>query len=97
MHISFTSRVCVMIEPFEDTAPSAPELTDYDKAHVKLYTRLLDAAADGADWKEAVQVLFGLDPAREPERCRRVHDSHLTRAHWMTHTGYRHLLRQARS
>jgi hypothetical protein len=42
-----------------------------------------------------VRVLFDLDPAREPERCRRIHDSHLERARWMTHTGYRHLLRQA--
>ena len=84
-----------MIEPFEEIAPSGQELTDYDKSHAKLYMRLLDAAADGAHWEEAVQVLFGLDPAREPERCRRLHESHLTRAHWMTHTGYRHLLRQA--
>ncbi|MBZ7921524.1 DUF2285 domain-containing protein [Ensifer adhaerens] len=85
-----------MIEPFEDTAPSAPELTEYDRSHIKLYMRLLDAAADGADWTEAVRVLFGLDPVRETERCKRVHDSHLTRAHWMAHTGYRKLLRQTR-
>lgn len=83
-----------MIETFEDTAPAGQELTAYDKAHVKLYARLLDADADGADWAEAVQVLFGLDPARDPDRCRLIHDSHLARARWMTHTGYRHLLRQ---
>lgn len=82
-----------MIDLFEDTAPSGAELTAYDRAHVKLYMRLLDSAADGADWREAVQVLFGIDPAREPERARHVHDSHLERARWMTHTGYRHLLR----
>ncbi len=84
-----------MITEFDDIAPSGQELTDYDRSHVKLYMRLLDAAADGAHWEEAVQVLFGLDPAREPERCQRIHDSHLARAHWMTHTGYQHLLRQA--
>ncbi|AZI35854.1 hypothetical protein NT2_10_00110 [Caenibius tardaugens NBRC 16725] len=84
-----------MIETFEDIAPAGQELTAYDKAHVKLYMRLLDAAAEGADWTEAVEVLFGLDPASDPERCRRIHDSHLDRARWMTHTGYRHLLRQA--
>jgi len=82
-----------MIEPFEDIAPSAQEITEYDKAHIKLYARLLDAEADGAHWQEAVQVLFGLDPAREPERCLKVHTSHLARAHWMTSTGFRHLLR----
>ena len=55
-----------MIEPFQDIAPSGQYLTDYDKSHVKLYMRLLDAAADGAHWEEAVRVLFGLDPALEP-------------------------------
>jgi hypothetical protein len=30
--------------------------------HMALYLRLLDAARDGADWREAVQILFGLDP-----------------------------------
>jgi len=85
-----------MTEPFDDTAPSGPELTGYDQAHIKLYMRLLDAAADGADWREAVQVLFGIDPAREPDRARQVHDSHLARAQWMAGSGYRHLLRQPR-
>ncbi|PVE22731.1 DUF2285 domain-containing protein [Microvirga sp. KLBC 81] len=84
-----------MIEPFDDAAPTVSELTDYDRAHIKLYMRLLDAAADGADWQEAVAVLFGIDPAREPDRARRVHESHLARARWMTHTGYRHLLRRS--
>jgi len=84
-----------MIEPFDDAAPDVEELTAYDRTHIKLYMRLLDAAADGADWTEAVEVLFGLDPRVEPERARRVHDSHLARAKWMTQTGYRHLLWQS--
>jgi hypothetical protein len=95
MQQSRINRACTMIETFEDTAPAGQELTAYDMAHVKLYARLLDADADGADWTEAVQVLFGLDPVRDPERCRRIHDSHLARARWMTHTGYKHLLRQS--
>lgn len=81
-----------MIDPFEDTAPSGNELTAYDRAHVKLYMRLLDATADGADWREVVQVLFGIAPDAEPDRAKHVHDTHLARAQWMTHTGYRHLL-----
>jgi hypothetical protein len=36
-------------------------------------------------------ILFGIDPAAEPERARRVHDSHLDRARWMTQHGYREL------
>lgn len=53
-----SNRACIMIETFADTAPAGQELTAYDKAHVKLYARLLDADADGADWTEAVQILF---------------------------------------
>ena len=74
---------------FCDEAPKGELLTEYDRAHVKLYCRLLDAEADGADWEEAVEVLFGIDPAAEPERARKVHSSHLARAHWMTEHGYK--------
>lgn len=83
-----------MTKTFDDVAPSGDTLTEYDRTHVKLYMRLLDASADGADWREAVAVLFGIDSAVEPERARGVHDSHLARARWMTTTGYKHLLRQ---
>ena len=82
-----------MIDPFEDVAPSGDELTAYDRAHVKLYMRLLDATADGADWREAVQVIFGIDSEVEPDRAKHVHDTHLARAQWMTLSGYRQLLR----
>ncbi|OYZ87748.1 MAG: DUF2285 domain-containing protein [Xanthobacter sp. 17-67-6] len=69
-------------------------MTDYDRAHIKLYARLLDASADGADWQEAVSVLFGIDPVREPERARHVHDSHLVRAQWIASSGYKDLLQR---
>ncbi|WP_010336147.1 DNA -binding domain-containing protein [Sphingobium yanoikuyae] len=80
--------------PFDDIAPVSDELTEYDRAHIKLYMRLLDAADDGAEWTEAVNILFGIDPALEPVRARQVHDSHLARARWMTQSGYRQLLRR---
>jgi len=79
---------------FDDIAPVSDELTEYDRAHIKLYMRLLDAADDGAEWTEAVNVLFGIDPVQEPGRARRVHDSHLARARWMTKSGYRQLLQR---
>lgn len=82
-------------QTFADEPPSGEKLTSYDRAHMKLYMRLLDAARDGADWREAVHVLFGLDPERDPERCRRIHDAHLARAHWMTELGYRELVRES--
>ena len=79
--------------PFLDAPPISQTLTTYDREHMALYLRLLDSARDGACWKEAVQILFGLDPAHDPRRCRHVHDTHLARARWMTEQGYRELAR----
>lgn len=77
---------------FLDEPPQGQNLTTYDREHMILYLRLLDAHRDGADWHEAVQILFGFDPEAEPDRCRKVHASHLARAQWMTEHGYRDLL-----
>ena len=77
---------------FLDAPPESAALTDYDRTHVTLYMRLLDAHADSADWREVVSVLFSLDPSSDPDRARRIHDSHLARAQWMTEHGYRQLL-----
>lgn len=80
---------------FLDEPPVSQTLTAYDREHMVLYLRLLDSARDGADWREAAQILFGLDPAHDPQRCRHVHDAHLARARWMTEHGYRELIRSA--
>lgn len=77
---------------FFDEPPASQTLTAYDREHMALYLRLLDSARDGADWREAVQILFGLDPACDPLRSRHVHDTHLARARWMTEHGYRELI-----
>ncbi|WP_375551404.1 DNA -binding domain-containing protein [Rhodophyticola porphyridii] len=79
---------------FEEEPPASHTLTEYDRTHLKTYLRLLDAEADGADWQEVVHVLFGLNPAADPDRARHMHDTHLARARWMTEHGYRHLLRE---
>ncbi len=80
---------------FADQPPQSASMTDYDRQHLALYVRLLDAAEEGAEWTEVVRVIFGLDPKQDAERARRVHDSHLARARWMTEHGYRDLLRSA--
>lgn len=80
------------VTAFNDQAPDAPHVTEYDERHHRIYWRLLDAAAENADWREAVRIIFGIDPTDEPERARLVYDSHLTRARWMAETGYRHYL-----
>jgi hypothetical protein len=81
------------IGEFQDRPPDAAGLTAYDQRHMPAYLRLLDAADEGADWREVVQIIFGIDPAREPKRARTIYDSHLARARWMTQSGYRHLLK----
>jgi hypothetical protein len=76
-----------------DTAPTDEMLTPYDHEHAIMYLRLLDADAEGADWREIAQIVLHIDPEREPSRARRAYESNLARAKWMTQRGYRHLLR----
>jgi hypothetical protein len=76
-----------------DTAPSDSVLTVYDEEHVITYLRLLDADAQGADWREVARIVLHIDPEQESERARRAFDCHLSRAKWMAEQGYRHLLR----
>jgi len=77
---------------FNDRAPDTPHVTEYDERHHRTYWRLLDAEAENADWREAVRIIFAIDPVAECERARLVYDSHLARARWMTEIGYRHYL-----
>ena len=76
-----------------DVAPTDPTLTPYDEQHLIVYLRLLDADAEGVDWREVAKIVLKINTNREPERARRAYDSHLARAKWMTEHGYRHLLR----
>ncbi|ETI60087.1 hypothetical protein C100_19925 [Sphingobium sp. C100] len=79
-------------DDFLDQPPAGAALTAYDEAHLKLYVRLLDADAEKADWREVVEVLFGLDAKAEPERAQRIYTSHLDRAKLMTKSGFCELL-----
>jgi hypothetical protein len=77
---------------FLDQPPAGAALTAYDEAHLKLYIRLLDADAAGADWREVVELLFGLDASVDADRALQVYASHLDRAKWMTESGFCQLL-----
>jgi Uncharacterized conserved protein (DUF2285) len=88
-----STRTMTITAAFEDRPPESAQLTAYDERHFATYLRLLDADEEGADWREAVRIIFGLDPDHEPERARIVHDTHLARARWMTQAGYRGFLR----
>ncbi|WP_128970584.1 DNA -binding domain-containing protein [Bradyrhizobium tropiciagri] len=76
-----------------DIAPASATLTTYDEQHLRIYLRLLDADADGADWRQITQVVLRIDPDQEPDRARKAFESHLARAKWMSEFGYRRLLR----
>ena len=53
-----------------DEVPWSDRITPYDKQHHVTYMRLLDAAAEGANWQEFSQIVLHRDPATEPERTR---------------------------
>jgi hypothetical protein len=76
-----------------DTAPADPSLTGYDKQHLAIYLRLLDADTEHADWRDVAKIVLRIDPDREPERARSAFDTHLARAKWMIERGYAHILR----
>ena len=78
--------------PILDQAPTTDKLTDYDRLHLITYIRLLDADADGIPWEEASRLILHIDPDTEPKRAKYAHQSHLSRAQWMTRVGYRHIL-----
>lgn len=74
-----------------DTAPNGPTLTVYDEHHAVTYIRMLDAEKDGADWRDASQIVLRIDPEREPDR----HAAHsIARAKWAARYGYRQLLQR---
>lgn len=77
---------------FLDQPPGGAALTSYDRSHLKLYLRLLDADAAGSHWQDVVETLFGISPSAESDRAARVHAMHLARAKWMTQNGFCELL-----
>lgn len=79
-----------------DGVPWSDDITPYDEAHFITYIRLLDAQAEQADWRAVARIVLHRDPAAEPDRTRRCWEEHLKRAKWMTESGYRQLLLNAR-
>ena len=89
-------RVKPELDPdVDDLAPMEPSVTLYDEAHFVTYLRLLDAKAEGADWKEVAWIVLHRDPASDEIRTRRCWQSHLERAQWLSREGYRKILEQA--
>ena len=77
---------------FAEEPPLTDRVNSYDECHLVTYLRLLDADREGASWQEAVRIIFDIDPEADPDRAKRMYDTHLARARWMTVAGYKHLL-----
>ncbi len=73
-----------------DDISFADVITSYDEEHFITYARLLDAEAEGADWRDVSRIVLHRDP--DAEGSRRCWEVHVKRARWMTEHGYRHLL-----
>jgi hypothetical protein len=48
------------IQTLPIAAPTDPVLTPYDHEHLVTYMRLLDADADGADWRDVSRIVLHL-------------------------------------
>ena len=59
-------------------------MTQYDIEYAVVYARLLDADAEGADWREVSKIVLHIDPETDLARAQLAHQSHLARAKWMT-------------
>ncbi|WFU53632.1 DUF2285 domain-containing protein [Bradyrhizobium pachyrhizi] len=77
-----------------DQAPADDILTPYDRKHAVTYMRMLDAEAEDADWREVTEIVLHIDPQREPTRARQAYETHLARAKWVSHYGYKLLLQR---
>ena len=89
-------RTPVELDPdVDDEAPTGDGITPYDEQHYVTYLRLLDAKAEGADWREVARIVLHRDPVREKERTYRCWQSHLARAQWLSREGYRRILEKA--
>jgi hypothetical protein len=78
---------------FLDEPPVDARLTEYDRAHLPTYLRLLDAETEGAPWEEVANIIFGIDAQTDPARAEQMYKNHLARARWMTENGFRDLIR----
>src|SRR2546430_14037040 len=63
-----------------DLAPADPAVTTYDEEHIVTYLRLLDADAEGADWRDASRTPLHIGPDRAADPARRAFGRPLTPA-----------------
>ena len=80
------------IPSIADQLPWSEDITPYDESHFVIYLRLLDAEAAGATVTDMAREILRIEP-RTADQTRRIVESHLCRARWMTEKGYSRLVR----
>lgn len=94
----YGNQISTMVEnEFQTCPPNSEALTEYDEQHLVTYLRLLDADKEGADWKEVVSIIFGVDTENDSEQSEKIYHSHLARAKWVAQSGFAHLLNKHRT
>src|ERR1700689_2213334 len=71
--------------PVADAAPSASEITNYDRRHLVTYVRLLDAVRNGADEETIVRDVLKSAPGTSPERNGRFGVGHAENRPFVLH------------
>ncbi len=66
-----------------------------DREMMKTYLRLLDADREQADWREAAEIILGLDVERDPEGSHAVFEKSLKEALRLQDHGYLGLIRSS--
>jgi hypothetical protein len=74
-----------------ETVPSGDLVTDYDRAHLQLYIRLLDARSAGTSSDDMCRLILEIDPTSDRDRAQKLLASHLERADWMSSVGFRQI------
>jgi hypothetical protein len=75
-----------------DRPPDSATVTDFDRQNLKAYLRILDAASEGAHWRDVAAAVLHLDVGSDAEHARQIYDAFARRARWMSDNGFRHLL-----
>jgi len=74
-----------------EAAPTGDVVTDYDRAHLQLYIRLLDARSAGKSSDDMCRFVLEIDPDGDPDGAHKLLKSHLERAAWMSSIGFRQI------
>jgi hypothetical protein len=74
-----------------EAAPTGGAVTDYDRAHLQFYIRLLDARSAGMSSDDMCRFVLEIDPTQYPDGSRKLLESHLERAEWMSSVGFRQI------